>query len=87
LSIEVILVGHLHGKIGAEQAWAGAQGQEETHSDSSDETVSADHIFKTDSGILALSYFLFCGRLLLKEPWAEILQIATPCLPFMIRAR
>ena len=28
LSIEVILVGHLHGKIGAEQAWAGGQGQE-----------------------------------------------------------
>jgi len=28
LSIEVILVGHPHGKIGAEQAWAGRQGQE-----------------------------------------------------------
>ena len=85
MSVEVILVGHLHGKIGAEQAWAGAQGQEETYSDSNDETVSADHVFKTDSR-LALSYFLFSGRLLVKEPWGEILQIATPCLPFMIRA-
>jgi hypothetical protein len=33
LSIEVILVVHPHGKIVAEQAWAGGQGQEETHSD------------------------------------------------------
>jgi hypothetical protein len=33
LSIEVILVVHLHGKIGAEQARATGQGQEETHSD------------------------------------------------------
>jgi hypothetical protein len=34
LRIEVILVGHLHGEIGAEQAWAGGQGQEETHYES-----------------------------------------------------
>jgi hypothetical protein len=34
LSIEVILVGHRHGKIGAEQAWAGDQGKEKTHSNS-----------------------------------------------------
>ena len=33
LSIEVILVGHLQGKIGAEKAWTGGQGQEETHYD------------------------------------------------------
>ena len=33
LSIEVILVGHSHGKIGAEQAWAGGQAQKEKHSD------------------------------------------------------
>ena len=33
LSIEVILVGHLHLKTGAEEAWGGGQGQEETHSD------------------------------------------------------
>jgi hypothetical protein len=34
LSIEVILVGHLHGKIGAGQAWGRDHGQEETNSDS-----------------------------------------------------
>ena len=33
-SIEVILVGHLHGKIGAGQAWGRDQGQEETNSHS-----------------------------------------------------
>jgi hypothetical protein len=34
LSIEVILVGHLHGKIGAGQAGGRDQDQEETNSDS-----------------------------------------------------
>jgi hypothetical protein len=34
LSIEVILVGHLHGKIGAGQASGRDQGQEEANSDS-----------------------------------------------------
>jgi hypothetical protein len=34
LSIEVILVGHLHGKIGAGQACRRDQGQQETNSDS-----------------------------------------------------
>ena len=33
LSIEVILVGHLHGKIGAGQVWDRHQGQQETNSD------------------------------------------------------
>lgn len=33
LSIEIILVVHSHGKIGAEQAWARGQGQEKRHSD------------------------------------------------------
>ncbi len=33
LGIKVILVSHLHGKVGAEQAWAGEQGQEKTNSD------------------------------------------------------
>src|ERR1700685_2668528 len=34
LSIEVILVGHLHGKISARQAWGRDQGQEKTSYDS-----------------------------------------------------
>src|SRR5581483_1272718 len=34
LGVEIILVGHLHGKIGAEQARTGGHGQEKTHSDS-----------------------------------------------------
>ena len=34
LSIEVILVGHRHGNIGAEKTWAAGQGQEQTHSNS-----------------------------------------------------
>src|SRR6202043_3991483 len=34
LGIEVILVGHLHGKIGAGQVWGRDQGQEETSYDS-----------------------------------------------------
>jgi hypothetical protein len=34
LRVEIVLVGHLHRKIGAEQARAGSEGQEDTDSDS-----------------------------------------------------
>jgi hypothetical protein len=33
LRVEVILVRHLHGNVGSEQAQTGSQGQEETYSD------------------------------------------------------
>jgi hypothetical protein len=45
LSIEVILVGHPHGKIGAEQAWAGGQGHEKTHSDSGEHRLGSNCSF------------------------------------------
>jgi hypothetical protein len=40
LSIEVILVGHFHLKIGAKQAWAGGQSQEKTQSDSGEHRLN-----------------------------------------------
>jgi hypothetical protein len=45
LSIEVILVVHPHGKIGAKQTWAGGQGQEETNSDSGEHRLGANCSF------------------------------------------
>ena len=63
LRIEVILVGHLHGKIGAEQAWAGSQGQdqgkEETHFDSAehrlDEVAPSPQHYMTGQRLRAVS--------------------------------
>ena len=45
LSIKIILVGHSHGKIGAEQARAGGQGQEKTHSDSREHRLGSNCSF------------------------------------------
>ena len=34
LRVEIVLIGHPHGKIGAEQVWARGQGQEKAHVES-----------------------------------------------------
>src|ERR1700757_5281578 len=42
-SVEVILVGHLHGKIGAVQAWAKRHGKEEAHYESGEHRQRLDY--------------------------------------------
>jgi hypothetical protein len=45
LCVEVVLVSHLHGKIGGEQAWGGGQGQEETNSESGEHRLQSNCSF------------------------------------------
>jgi hypothetical protein len=45
LCVEVILVGHFHGKIGAEKACAGGHGQKKTNSDSGEHSLESNYSF------------------------------------------
>jgi hypothetical protein len=45
LRVEVVLIGHPHGKIGAEQAWARGQGQEKAHFESRGHRLRLNYSF------------------------------------------